>query len=232
MIAALNPLREISFISVLFRLLLAACCGGIVGVERSFRRRAAGFRTHILTCLGAAMTTMTSEYLIYYMHYHTDVGRMGAQVIAGIGFIGAGTIIVTHRNRVKGLTTAAGFWAAAIVGLAVGFGYYEAAVVATILILLIENLLIKLENKILVLNPEATVYIESIRRDSIESILGMLQEKNISVQDLEISQLSDNRQQSFCAILNLRLPRGSGDAFQDLLGSMASLEGIITVEEL
>lgn len=232
MIAALHPLRDITFITVVLRLTLAVVCGGIVGLERTFRRRAAGFRTHILTCLGAAITTMTSEYLIVYMHYHTDVMRMGAQVIAGIGFIGAGTIIVTHRYRIKGLTTAAGFWAAAIVGLAVGFGFYEAAVISTLLIVLIENLLIKLENRILVLNPEATIYIESLHRDNIETVLGLLQKKDIMIQDLEISQLSENRQQSFCAVLNLRLPRGGSEGFQELLDSVVSLEGIITVEEL
>lgn len=82
-----------------------------------------GFRTHILVCIAAAITTLTSQYLYVVMHYYTDMARLGAQVIAGMGFIGAGTIIVTRRNRVKGLTTAAGLWGAAIVGLAIGAGF-------------------------------------------------------------------------------------------------------------
>ena len=91
--------------------LLAVVCGGLIGLEREYKRRPAGFRTHILICLGAAMTTLTSQFLYLNLHYYTDMARLGAQVVAGIGFIGAGAIIVTRRRRVKGLTTAAGLWA-------------------------------------------------------------------------------------------------------------------------
>ena len=100
--------REMNTLAVAFRLVLAVLCGGLIGIEREYKRRPAGFRTHILICLGAAMTTLTSQYMFLTMRLYTDVARLGAQVIAGIGFIGAGTIIVTKRQRVKGLTTAAG----------------------------------------------------------------------------------------------------------------------------
>ena len=112
-------------------MVLAAFCGSAIGIEREFKRRPAGFRTHILICLGAAMTTLTSQYLSLIMHYYTDMARLGAQVVAGIGFIGAGTIIVTKRQRVKGLTTAAGLWTVAIIGLALGGGFYEGAPVVS-----------------------------------------------------------------------------------------------------
>ena len=230
MISLFDPLRGISFFSVLLRLVLAVICGGLVGAERSYKRRTAGFRTHILTCLGAAMTTMTSEYLIFYMNYHTDVARLGAQVISGIGFIGAGTIIVSHRYRVKGLTTADGFWATAIVGLALGFGYYEAAIATTIMIMAVEQLLIRIEYKILSWNPEATLYVESLRRDSIEKMLQVLQDKKIIVRNIEINQLSGSDKQSVCAILNLRLSRGM--EFRDLIRDMEALDGIVVIEEL
>ena len=108
MLPILDPFRGLSLLSILIRMLLAVLCGSIIGIEREFKRRPAGFRTHILICMGAAMTTLTSEFLMLEMHYTADIGRLGAQVIAGIGFIGAGTIIVTRHQRVKGLTTAAG----------------------------------------------------------------------------------------------------------------------------
>ena len=108
MLSCFDFVRDMSFLAVAVRLVLAVICGGIIGIEREYKRRPAGFRTHILICLGAAMTTLTSQYLCLEMHFLTDVGRLGAQVIAGIGFIGAGTIIVTKRKQVKGLTTAAG----------------------------------------------------------------------------------------------------------------------------
>ena len=108
MLSIFDGLRDVTVVSITLRLVLAMICGGIVGMEREYKRRSAGFRTHILICLGAAMTTMTSQHLFLNMHYYLDMARMGGSVVAGIGFIGAGTIIVTQHQRVKGLTTAAG----------------------------------------------------------------------------------------------------------------------------
>ena len=100
MLSVFDGLRDVTLLSVFARMLLAVLCGGLIGIEREYKRRPAGFRTHILICLGASMTTLTSQYLYLNMHYYTDMGRLGAQVIAGIGFIGAGTIIVTRRRRI------------------------------------------------------------------------------------------------------------------------------------
>lgn len=108
--------RDFTLESIALRLLFAALCGGLIGLEREYKRRPAGFRTHIIICLGAALTTLTSQYLALILGYATDITRMGAQVIAGIGFIGAGTIVVTRQKTVKGLTTAAGLWVTAIIG--------------------------------------------------------------------------------------------------------------------
>lgn len=91
LLACLDHLREIDLLSTFIRMLLAMICGGMIGIERSCRRRPAGFRTHILICLGAAMTTLTSQYLYTKLSYYTDIARLGAQVVVGIGFIGAGT---------------------------------------------------------------------------------------------------------------------------------------------
>ena len=148
MLHCFDPIRTLSFWAILVRLTLAVICGGVIGAERETKRRPAGFRTHILICLGAAITTLTSQYLLLSLHLFTDVARLGAQVISGIGFIGAGTIIVTRDKRVKGLTTAAGLWAAAIIGLACGAGYVECAVFATLVVLVVELVLIRLEFKL------------------------------------------------------------------------------------
>ena len=122
MLHCFDFVREMSFLGVTVRMVLAVLCGGLIGIEREYKRRPAGFRTHILICLGAAVTTLTSQYLYLTLELYTDVARLGAQVVAGIGFIGAGTIIVTNRQRVKGLTTAAGLWTSAIIGLVCGAG--------------------------------------------------------------------------------------------------------------
>ena len=159
MISSLDFLRDVSTLSVIVKLVVAVICGGCIGIERERKRRPAGFRTHILICLGAAMTTVTSEFLLLEMQLYTDIGRLGAQVIAGIGFIGAGTIIVTKRRQVKGLTTAAGLWTCAIIGLTIGAGYYEAAVVATVVILLAEIFFSKFEYWVLTNSRNLNIYV-------------------------------------------------------------------------
>ena len=134
MLSVFDGLRSVTTLSVFVRLACAFICGGIIGIERSYKRRPAGFRTHILICIGAAITTLTSQYLYLNMHYFTDMARLGAQVVAGIGFIGAGTIII-HRQLVRGLTTAASLWATAGIGLAAGAHMYVVAAAATVLTL-------------------------------------------------------------------------------------------------
>ena len=140
MLESFSFFREMTPLSVMLRILIAVVFGGLVGLEREYKRRPAGFRTHILICLGACITTMTSQFLVMVMDYPVDLSRLGAQVVAGIGFIGAGTIIVTREQRVKGLTTAAGLWSCAILGLAVGAGFLESAIICVCLILLAELL--------------------------------------------------------------------------------------------
>jgi putative Mg2+ transporter-C (MgtC) family protein len=122
---------------IMLRLILAALLGGIVGFEREHTNRPAGFRTHILVCVGSALVMVTSEFIFakYGKVANIDPARLGAQVISGIGFLGAGTIIRDGFN-VKGLTTAASLWAVSCVGIAVGIGFYEGAVAATFMIFL------------------------------------------------------------------------------------------------
>ena len=145
MLEIFDPLRELSTSALCLRMILAFVCGGLVGIEREYKRRPAGFRTHILVCMGAAMTTLTGQYLYLELNYQTDISRIGAQVIAGIGFIGAGTIIVSKRQRIKGLTTAAGLWATAIVGLSLGAGFYEGGIITAMLILIVELVMSQVE---------------------------------------------------------------------------------------
>ena len=179
MLAMFDNLRDISFLSTAIRMLMAVACGGLIGVEREYKRRSAGFRTHILVCLGASMTTLTSQYLGLYMHYFTDMGRLGAQVVAGIGFIGAGTIIVTKGNRVKGLTTAAGLWTAAIIGLSLGCGFYEGAIFTTVAILLAELLFSKWEYRLMNAAPEINLYMEYTDGNCLEKVLKLYREQEV-----------------------------------------------------
>lgn len=230
MLPVLDELRDITTLSVTVRMLLAVLCGGLIGLEREYKRRPAGFRTHILICLGAAMTTLTSQYLCLTMHYFTDMARLGAQVVAGIGFIGAGTIIVTRRQRVKGLTTAAGLWAAAIIGLCIGAGFYEGGVMATVLILAAELIFSKMEYRILDHTPEINLYMEYQDKNCLENVLSLYRQQNIKILNMEITRSTGNEMHNACAIFTLRLNKKC--TVGQLLSGVNAQDGVLSVEEL
>ena len=231
MLSCFDFIRNMSFLAVAVRLTLAMICGGIIGLEREYKRRPAGFRTHILICLGAAMTTLTSQYLCLEMHFFTDVGRLGAQVIAGIGFIGAGTIIVTNRKQVKGLTTAAGLWTSAIIGLVCGAGYVECALAATLAVIVAELLLIKLEYRFARQVHDVILYIEYAHASCIENIIRVLKEEHIKINGLEISRVTgEGDEHYYCAVLTLQASKRQLD--QGLVKNISSLEDVRSVEEL
>lgn len=207
LIEIFDSLRQMTLLSVTVRMLCALLCGGIIGIEREYKRRPAGFRTHILICMGAAMTTLTSQFLYVCMGYYTDVARLGAQVIAGIGFIGAGTIIVTKQQRVKGLTTAAGLWVSAIVGLAIGAGFLEGALFVTALVLLAELLFVKLEYRLLNNAPERIYYMEYSDKECLEAILSLFKEMGILVLNMEITRPEESEIHNASAIFYVRMKK-------------------------
>lgn len=137
---------DINLISTSVRLFLAVILGGIIGLERGAARHTAGFRTHILVCVGSCLAMLTDQYLVQEIAYHADPARLGAQVITGVGFLGVGTIIVTGRHKIKGLTTAAGLWASACIGLALGIGFYFGALLTALLIFVSLSLLVSVEH--------------------------------------------------------------------------------------
>ena len=138
--------REVTELSIVVRIVSALLVGGIIGLERGTKNRPAGLRTYMLVCVGSCLIMLTNQY-IYQFTGAGDPMRLGAQVVSGIGFLGAGTIMVTKRNQIKGLTTAAGLWACAGVGLALGIGFYEAGITATLSIFTILTLLRKWEQR-------------------------------------------------------------------------------------
>ena len=230
MLEIFDSLRELSFATIALRMALALLCGGIIGAEREIKRRPAGFRTHILICLGASMTTLTSQYMALELGYFTDLARLGAQVIAGVGFIGAGTIIVTKRQRVKGLTTAAGLWCSAIIGLALGGGFYEGGLMTTVLIMLAELVFSKWEYKLLNSAPEVNLYIEYRGKGTLEQVLKLIHECEIKLLDLEITRKPTAEEKTTCAIFALRLNKKFSQTY--IVEQFAKISGILLVEEM
>ena len=123
--------REITLGAIVLRIIMAEVLGGVIGSERGRMNRPAGMRTYMLVSIGSCVVMLINQYA-YQTYGVGDPVRLGAQVVSGIGFLGAGTIIVTTHNQIKGLTTAAGLWASACIGLAIGIGLYEVAIVCCI----------------------------------------------------------------------------------------------------
>ncbi len=230
MLSIFDFARDLNFLGVSFRLILAMICGGLIGLEREYKRRPAGFRTHILICLGAAITNMTNLYLFLKLNLFTDISRFGAQVIAGIGFIGAGTIIVTRRQKIKGLTTAAGLWVSAIIGLVVGAGYYELALFATAMVLISELLLVRLERRFARSAKDISLYVEYAHADVIEEIIRLLKSEQVKLSNLEISRVGEKAGQRYCAMLTLSGGRKASG--EQLANRISSLPDVVSVEEL
>ena len=230
MLSIFDFARGMDFLGVCFRLILAMICGGLIGLEREYKHRPAGFRTHILICLGAAITNMTNLYLYLTLHLYTDIARFGAQVIAGIGFIGAGTIIVTKRQHIKGLTTAAGLWVAAIIGLVIGAGYYELALFATAMVLISELLLIKLEYRFARYAKDISLYVEYTQAKTIEDIIRLLKEENVKLSNLEISRVEEVAGQHYCAMLTIQGSRRTSG--ERLANRVSAIRSVTNIEEL
>ena len=188
----IKTIQGFNVMAVVFRILLAAILGGIIGMERSKSGQAAGLRTHILVSLGATIASMTGLY-IHYNYGTGDIGRIAAQVISGIGFLGAGTILVRNSLTVTGLTTAACIWATGAVGIAIGYGFYEAAIFATIFIFVITDKLTKVDEKIRHHKDSVQIYFEcaDVKKlnQTIQSIKLMFDKIN-SIQ-LEESKTND-----------------------------------------
>lgn len=210
MIDGFEYFRDINITSIFLRMTCTMICGGIIGTEREYKRRSAGFRTHILICLGACIAALTGQYLCINLHYTTDMGRLGAQVVAGIGFIGAGAIILTQKNQVRGLTTSAGLWAASMMGLAFGSGFYEGGFITTVLILASEILFSKYEYWIRANSRKNILYLEFTGKETLNKIQNYLRENNIKIENIELSrtgEVNSDKKKLSCVYIYLRSPK-------------------------
>ena len=178
-------LRDFNIVSILVRLVLAMIMGGTIGLERGKQGRAAGMRTHIFVCLGATLTTMIGYFSLEA--YNTgDPLRVAAQVISGIGFLGVGTILIKGRFQITGLTTAAGLWCAAAIGIALGAGFYEGAIIAFICSVLTVTIFWRVEHLINKKYSRFGIYIE-IRSDKYVRETVNLLEKNYRISDIQVT---------------------------------------------
>ncbi len=176
--------QELNMAAIIVRVGLAMVLGGLLGLERTRKRRAAGLRTYILVCVSSAIVMMTAQFMLGRFG-NTDPARLGAQVISGIGFLGAGTILVTGVKQIRGLTTAAGLWAAACMGLAIGIGFYSGAIVVCIAIFLVMTALEWVQTRYVSRMRRIRLYIVFDAISNIGDFLALADRLKISVSDFE-----------------------------------------------
>lgn len=212
----------ISFYELMARVIISVILGGAIGLERENVNRPAGFRTHILVCVGSTVTMLVSLHMFdTFKGAKLDIARIPAQVISGIGFLGAGTIIM-QGNTVKGLTTAASLWTVASIGLAIGCGFYEIAFLATTLTVVVLKYFAKFE-KWYILKSQLTTLSFQVDNDfsHIKEIENLLYEKSIEIINIKVKKISKGQLQ--ITVVTEHLP---GDLSEAIRNELRTIPGV------
>jgi putative Mg2+ transporter-C (MgtC) family protein len=211
---------------IIMRLLIALIVGGLTGLERERSHQFAGFRTHILVSVGSCITSITSLSLFfqYNSYSNIDPARLSAQVLSGVGFLGAGAILKTS-NGIRGLTTAAGIWATACIGIAVGYGYYILAISAWLFVMVTLYILKNIDK--MIFKKKQTIF--NIKTDNIEiisSIYEMFQRSQISVKNIEINSDTNNIKINLLTVHDRRI------VLDEVIKELSKLKNIISIDYL
>lgn len=220
----IESMREFTFASIAFRLVLATVLSALMGSERGRRGRAAGLRTHILVCVGSAMAAMTGIYIVQDLQMSGDASRIAAQVISGIGFLGAGTILVKNGSTITGLTTAACVWATGAIGLAIGYGFYEAAVIATVITYLTIKLLSNFEHKGVTYGKEFNLYVEFTDASKLNDTIFLFKEKGYIVDSIALSPTKTNLPNAIAASLTVKVKKKEN--VQQILAEVNKIDNV------
>lgn len=228
MISLFEEISNSEVFQIVFKLVLSSVLAGIIGIERSALNKPAGFGTHAIIGLSSALIVMGSQYMALY--YDIDAARIPAQILTGIGFIGAGTIIQNGTN-VKGVTTAAGILSVTCIGLAVGMGYYMAAIIATMIVFIILSVNHEVSSKVeRYENIDLTIIVEDNTIEALKEIRTFLRENNIELQsvkkDNDVIKNKKTEVLKISVVYNSRKLRRN-----DIISSLVSLKSIREVEE-
>ena len=220
--------REVTYLAIALRIVLAVLCGGALGLERGLKHRPAGMRTYMLVCVGACLIMLTNQYL-FQITKAGDPMRLGAQVVSGIGFLGAGTIVVTRYNQIKGLTTAAGLWSAAGVGLALGVGFYEAALIAGVAIFVVMTLLQRWDDNLHSKTRAVEIYVELSEGITVGHFIKKVRELDLEISNIQMEQVAtESNSRGLIATLKAK-KRGK---HEDLMEKIRQINGVRYLEEL
>ena len=221
-------LREITYLSIALRLVIAVICGGALGLERGMKNRPAGMRTYMLVCVGSCLIMLTNQYL-FQVTQTGDPMRLGAQVVSGIGFLGAGTIVVTRHNRIKGLTTAAGLWSSAGVGLALGVGFYEAALIAGFAIFVVMTLLQRWDDNLHSKARAVEIYVELAEGITLGTFIQGVRALELDINNVQIER--SGAVENGCELI-ATLKSKKRRKHDILMAELRQIEGVRYIEEL
>lgn len=227
---AYHYISSFNTVSVIVRIVLAVLFGSLTGLDRTRKRRPAGFRTYSMVCLGAALTMLIGQYIVNELGTDTDPARIGAQVVSGIGFLGAGTILLKSNNQVKGLTTAAGLWASACMGLVIGVGFYLAAIAGLLAIIFIETFMHRINASLIRRAHVINVYLELTADKSLGSIIMSLKQNDVHVSEIEPASGREANVLSY--LLVLQVTRQCRLSHPEIVQIMSGSDGILCCEEL
>ncbi len=205
-----------SDLAILLRLVLALIAGLIIGIDREMKRRVAGIKTHILVCLGAALVMITSQYMMNTFGFIGDPARMGAQVISGVGFLGVGTIIVTGRNQVRGLTTAASIWVCACMGLAAGIGFLKGVLMMLALLVFTLKVLGRLDTIFHRRSKTFDIYIEFKNNKGLTQFVDKMKERDVKVNTIQIGK-GETEEDGPNAIVSIKIHERDREKFVEAL---------------
>lgn len=223
-------ISDLNALSIMIRLLMAIVCGGIIGLERGIRGQAAGCRTHMLVCIGSALVMMTNIFAVNSYGGGTDPTRLGAQVVSGIGFLGAGTILITSKHQIKGLTTAAGLWASACMGLAIGIGFYELAIIGNIFIFLVIGILNKFDSVIYGKSKVMEIYVELSGPEVLQNIIAYARENSYEIKHIQV--VKNKAVDSLVTGTIFTLKTKEKCDHSDIIAEISQIKGLSYIEEL
>ena len=220
-----NILGELQY---LVSILLSVVLGFAIGYERKLRFKEAGIRTHTIVCAGSALIMVVSKYG-FGDSIEADASRVAAQIVSGIGFLGAGTIISTQASRVRGLTTAAGLWAAACIGLAIGIGFFEAAIGATVVVMLTIVVFQRVDHFFYTRSPILRVYLEMESIDYVKGLIRTIRSNGMRVSGMELQKPKSGMQNAVGIALVVKKNTRRNPV--DMLDVISRTEGLTFIEE-
>ncbi|MBR2188672.1 MAG: MgtC/SapB family protein [Eubacterium sp.] len=242
MLEILDYLREFHMLSIFLRLILAMLAGGVIGYGRSRKRKTAGLRTFMLISIGAALTLLLASYEYHMLttqwsdavaaeSLRFDGSRYAAQVLSGIGFIAAGTIITDTKQQVEGLTTATGLFACACMGLAAGAGFYECVIIVLVIIILVLDVLFPLEPAFKRRLRHLTMFVEFNKLEDIEKIVAVIKSQNAEIHELDFARKKRKDEKYPSAIIEMTLSK-ENISHSNMLTSVAELPCVQSIQEL